>query len=340
VGELLLAIVLGPVLWLAGAISFDAVHWVLHLLLRSRSALLRGLARPHGVHHDWIDRNLVTHWELQSANVWCHIIPEYLTQLAFTGLVALVLPVPFVAVLAVLQTAVFARMLYYRGRDVNHRPAARIDAHPPGWLTPPSYHALHHVWPDAYFSAYTKLVDRIVGGGAQIAQRRFGWIGPDSTLGAALRSEVERAGGLAASDPEIPGSVDVLVLLDPVAPLDVPVEAFIRETRDRQLPPEVWALRARAEDPLARHYRTDVRIVFRTLRVPDVLPDSASASRAARRALFWIRRDANFVSLGSSRSLAALRQFRKTSPLAPDGAELVRHRMEFADLPSGSGRRD
>jgi hypothetical protein len=339
VGELLLAIVLGPVLWLAGAISFDAVHWVLHLLLRSRSALLRGLARPHGVHHDWIDRNLVTHWELQSANVWCHIIPEYLTQLAFAGLVALVLPVPFVAVLAVLQTAVFAGMLYYRGRDVNHRPAARIDAHPPGWLTPPSYHALHHAWPDAYFSAYTKLVDRIVGGGAQIAQRRFRCLGPDSTLGAALRSEVARAGGLLLPDSGALGSADVLVLLDPAALLDAPVEAFIRETRGRRLPPEVWALRRRPDDSLARHYRTDVRVAFRTLLVPEAAPDTASARRAARRALFWIRRDASFVSLGGSGGLAALRRFRRTTPVAPTGAEIVRHRLECAQPQPPSGSR-
>lgn len=337
---MLLAILLGPILWLVGALVFDVVHWVLHLMLRSRFGWLRGLARPHAVHHEWIDRALVTHWELQSANIRCHIIPEYLTQLAFTGFVALLLPLPFVAVLAALQTAVFAGMLYYRGRDVNHRPAARIDAHPPGWLTPPSYHALHHVWPDAYFSAYTKLVDRIVGGGAQIAQRRFGWLGPDSRLGVALRDEVERSGGLVVSDPQGLGDLDVLVLLDPAAPLDAPVEAFIQETRDRQLPPEVWALRASAEDPLARHYRTDVRVAFRTLLVPEVMPDPASARRAARRALFWIRRDAGFVALGSSNGLAALRRFRRTPPLEPGGAELVRHRLEFAEFPSGSGRHE
>jgi len=335
---MLLAILLGPILWLAGALVFDVVHWVLHLMLRSRFGWLRGLARPHAVHHEWIDRALVTHWELQSANVWCHIVPEYLTQLAFTGFVALVLPLPFVAVLAGLQTAVFAGMLYYRGRDVNHRPAARIDAHPPGWLTPPSYHALHHVWPDAYFSAYTKLIDRVVGGGAQIAQRRFGWLGPDSMLGAALRDEVERSGGLVVSDPQVLGDLDVLVLLDPAAPLDAPVEAFIRETRDRQLPPEVWALRTSAEDPLARYYRTDVRVAFRTLLVPEVMPDPASARRAARRALFWIRRDAGFMALGSASGLAALRRFLRTPPLEPGGAELVRHRLEFGEFPSGSRR--
>ncbi len=34
--EVLLAIAVGPALWLAGAIFFDFVHWVLHAMLRSR----------------------------------------------------------------------------------------------------------------------------------------------------------------------------------------------------------------------------------------------------------------------------------------------------------------
>jgi hypothetical protein len=324
--EILLAILLGPFLWLAGAIVFDGVHWILHLMLRSRFAWLRGLARPHGVHHEWIDRNLETNWELQSANIWCHIVPEYLTQLAFTGLLALVLPLPFVLVLALLQTAVFLGILHARGCDLNHRPAARIDAHPPGWLTPPSYHALHHAWPDAYFSSYTKVVDRIVGGGSQIAGRRFGWLGPTSTFGEALRQRVERKGGLVASDPDSLGELDVLVLLDPGAPLVAPVEAFIEATRHRQLPPEVWALRASAEDPVARHYLKDVRVAFRTLLVPEALPSAAWA----RRALRWIRRDAHFVAPGPLSGWAALQRFRRTRPIEPAGARTVRHRLELA----------
>jgi hypothetical protein len=326
VTETLLAILLGPALWLAGAVVFDGVHWVLHLMLRSDSAWLQRLAWPHQVHHRWIDRELETNWELQSANVWCHVIPEYLTQLAFTALVALVLPVPFAVVLAVLQTAVFLGMLYFRGRDVNHRPAARIDAHPPGWLTPPSYHALHHVWPDAYFSAYTKLVDRVVGGGCAIAERRFGWLGPESALGTALRTEVERAGALVECDPTDLRDVDVLVLLDPLAPLDSLVEPFIEATRNRQLPPEVWALRADGEDPLARHYLTDARVTFRAL----LVPGEALSAPAARRALFWIRRDAHFVAPGASLGLTALRRFLRTVPVVPATARVVRHRLEFA----------
>ena len=87
--EVLLAIAVGPALWLAGAIFFDFVHWVLHAMLRSRWRPLRALAWPHAVHHRWIDRNLDVCWENQWRNVWCHIVPEYLTQLAFSAALAL-----------------------------------------------------------------------------------------------------------------------------------------------------------------------------------------------------------------------------------------------------------
>lgn len=326
---ILLATFLSPLLWLVGAIGFDGVHWLLHRMLRSRYGWARWLATPHAVHHAWIDRKLATNWELQSANVWCHIVPEYLTQLVFSGLVLVVLPPPFAGVLVLLQTVVFLGILSARGRDVNHRPAARIDAHPMGWRTPPAYHALHHVWPDAYFSAYTKVVDRIVGGGTQIAERRFAWDGRDSMLGDALRKEVE--GQLGRSVPSCEGwsDADVLVLLDAASPLAIPVEAFIEATRDRQLPPEVWALRARADDPVARHYENDIRVTFRTLLVPGSVSTVNAASRAARRAIFWLRRDAHFLDTGSRFGVAALRKFRRTSPVSPPGVEIVRHRIEF-----------
>ncbi len=325
---ILLAVAAGPLLWLVGAVVFDGVHWVLHRMLRSRSRVLRALARPHGVHHEWIDRDLVTHWERQTANVWCHIVPEYLTQLVFTAGVALVLPLPFALVLGGLQTAVFLYILSCRGRDLNHRPEPRIDAPPPGWGTPPSYHALHHAFPDAHFSAYTKLVDRVVGGGAQIAGRRFAWIGAPSPLAGALRAEVSRWGGCVVVDSEQDlaaalAGIDVLVLVDPRAALAPRVEAFVAATRERRLPPEVWALRCEA-DPIARHYLTDPRVLVRVLSVGD---DPVDPARAARRALFRIRRDARFVALG--RGGPARRRFLRTRPVPPPGAQRVRLRMEL-----------
>jgi hypothetical protein len=331
---IVLAIVLGPLLWLAGAVFFDGVHWVLHLMLRSRRAWLRRLAWPHGVHHAWIDRDLETHLDLRRTNVWCHIVPEYATQLVFTAGVAWLLPWPFAAVLFGLQTVVFLGILSAGGQDLNHRPAARIDAHPPGWLTPPSYHALHHAFPDAHFSAYTKLVDRLVGGGAQIAGRRFAFAGGDSAFGRALRTEVERLGGrvqAGSSGPSQLAGTDVLVLLDPAVALDGPVEAFVEATRERRLPPEVWAVRGSADDALARHYVRDVRVTLRVLYAPD---PALGGAGAARRALSRIRRDAHFVAVGEPLGLAALRRFRRTRPRAPAGVPAVRHRLELAASPA------
>ena len=82
----------GVLLWIAGTVVFDTVHWLLHLMLGSRWALLRGLGWPHGVHHRWLDGELRTNWEFQRINVLCHLIPEYLTQLAFSASLLFVLP--------------------------------------------------------------------------------------------------------------------------------------------------------------------------------------------------------------------------------------------------------
>ena len=252
--EIALALLLGPLLWLVGAIGFDAVHWLLHRMLASRWTPLRALAWPHSVHHQWIDRELEIHWEVQGRNVWCHIVPEYLTQLVFTALLAWLLPPGFAIVVGALQTLVFIGILRARGLDLNHRPIRLLDAHRPGPWTPPAYHALHHAFPDAYFSAYTKAVDFLVGGGAQLRGRRFWLSAPDTALSAALGRELARRGAeLLPRPPEgkLLAGLDVLVLCDPASSPVPALEAFVAATRRRRLPPEVWAVHRRGDDPTA-----------------------------------------------------------------------------------------
>ena len=336
--EIGLAICAGPALWLAGAIFFDFVHWILHGMLRSRWRPLRTLAWPHQVHHEWIDRNLVVHFERQTGNLFCHIVPEYLTQLVFSAGLALLLPWTFVAVLVGLQTLVFAGILHARGLDLNHRPIEWLDAYAPGFLTPPAYHALHHVYPDGHYSAYTKLIDWLVGGGLPFAGRRFAFSGA-SPFAAALEAELTAAGAIATSapeadaDPALPAlrDVDVLVLCAPAVPEAPAVEAFAAVTRGRRLPPEVWVVRASPADPIARHYHADVRVNHRiiVLRDPDVA--GPAARRAAHRTLRDIRRGFNFV--GEDGPLGTFRQWRsfhRTSPERPSSAAVVRSRAQWA----------
>jgi hypothetical protein len=336
VAEIGLALLLGPALWLAGAIGFDLVHYVLHRMLGSRFRILRALAWPHSVHHAWIDRNLEVQWAFQRRNVWCHIVPEYLTQLVFSGAVALLLPLPFAVVLAALQTGVFLGILRMRGLDPNHRQIAMLDAYRPGPWTPPPYHALHHVHPDAYFSAYTKAVDFLVRGAAWLRGRRFVLqraIGPFApALAAELRREgVDDLAEVESLDPATLASADVLVLCDPGADEAPLLEAFIDATRARRLPPEAWVVCTRPDLATARHYLDDVRIHYRALVVTEPERLSArEAERAARRVVSRIRRGCHFVTTASlACELHERRRLRATAPARPERARAVRHRTEL-----------
>ena len=131
--DVLSALLAGPLLWFAGAVFFDLVHWLLHTMLRSRWTVLRALGWPHSMHHRWIDTNLEVRWEYQTRNIWCHLVPEYLTQVAFALTLLLVLPPRFIVVLVALQTAVFCYLLRDKGLDLNHRPVDYLDAYAPGF---------------------------------------------------------------------------------------------------------------------------------------------------------------------------------------------------------------
>lgn len=332
--ETALLISAGAPLWALGTVFFDAVHWVLHGFLGSRWRLLRWLAWPHSVHHRWLDVNLQTRWELQRANIWCHIVPEYLTQLAFSAALLLVLPTATVIACAVIQTGVFLLILRERGLDINHRAIDVLDAHRPSWLAPPAYHALHHVWPDTHYSAYSKLVDWVVGGGLRLRERSIGLAGAATPFGRALAERIAREAPAeireleAAEDPAL-AQIDLLILCEPTANESAWVENLIRLTRDRQLPPEAWAVHARPEDRLARHYYRDVRVIYRTLVAQESdLHDARRAARAARLALFFARRALLYVP-ASARALFGYRRFRAAEPVRPAGGPSVRHRSEL-----------
>jgi hypothetical protein len=316
------SVVLALPLFLASTFAFDLVHLALHRLLRARAGWLRAIAWPHAVHHRWLDRTLTTRWEYQRLNVWCHIVPEYLTQLAFSGLCLAVLPAgPVVATIA-LQTVVFLLILRERGLDLNHRAIAVLDAYPPAVYCPPTYHALHHVHPDAHMSAYLKVVDWLFACGAQVAGRRVAIAGGDTPLGRALAAALEREGAILAD-----GAPDVLVIADPRLDRVALVESYVDATRARQLPPEVWAVQLDACDPGARHYYRDVRLIYRALVVPDGDVRAERLLRGVRRGFNFVPARANVVG-----GLVELWRFRRTPPAPPPGAGRVRHRSELAHV--------
>jgi len=343
------SLVLGVAVWIVGLHVFDLLHWILHGMLRSRSGVLRFLASPHAMHHRWLDANLAICWENQAANFWGHIVLEFVTQLAFSAVLLLVLPAGIVAAAVLYQSLVFAYIVSQRGLDPNHRPIQILDAYRPSFLALPAYHALHHVYPDAYYSAYSKLIDYLVGGGIQLRGRRVAVVGADSPFGRSLCPRLRREGvaGIEAIDP--PGAtwssapvaddgdarfaaVDILVICDPAAPRVSLVEGFVRATRRRQLPPEVWAVHSPAPDGAARHYYDDPRVTYRVIVAAEAtLRDRAQADRAAALAIFLVRRGFNFVPTRVAlRALGDFRSFRRAFADPPEGAQLARHRLGLA----------
>lgn len=329
-----LQVILTPVaavlLWAVGATLFDVVHWLLHRMLESRWAFLRLLAWPHAVHHRWLDTHLQIQWQYQLANVWCHLVPEYLTQLAFTAMVWLLLPIPAVALCALMQTSIFIALLWFRGLDINHRPIEILDAYQPSWLALPAYHALHHVFPSAYFSAYGKLVDWVVGSGTMLAGRRFAIQGSADDFTRALCRALEREGMTAAcgvGEPRLE-DVDVLVLCAPGDREPEFVEEFIRQTQSRFLPPEVWVMREHEPSGLARFYYRDVRVIYRSVLLAAAdRTDPRRATNAADAVVAGVQRGFNFVpaELGFD-ALRAFRRFRRQTATPPRGVGRVASR--------------
>ena len=305
-------------LWSVGTIFFDLVHWILHALLRSRWRFFRSLAWPHTVHHRWLDHRLVIHGELQSRNIVCHLVPEYLTQATFCAAALFILPRNVVGGCFALQTAVFIGLLTCRGRDVNHRPIETLAAHRPCVFALPAYHALHHVHPDSYFSAYCKLVDLIVGGGCTLAGRRVYLFGGPQAVCEELSVAVRRRRADAV-DANVHqwidehGDEDVLVLLPAAPPGSAAVERFLAARVTCQLPPEVWDLRATVDAAAIRFYQGDPRVIYRHA-PPPRLNDSARCEAFARRSVFWFTRGLHFVPATWKRAPAEWWCFRRTAP--------------------------
>jgi hypothetical protein len=314
-------------LFLASSVVFDVVHWLLHQLAASRLAPLRAIGGLHEVHHRFLDRSLRIRPEHQRANLFCHVIPEFLTQLAVSLALLQLLPAPVVGVAIALQVLVFAVILRGRGIDVNHRDIEVLRAYEPRYFCMPRYHALHHVHPDAHFSSWIKLFDHAMGTGASLPGRSIAMAHAETDFGRALAAELARSGAgrvVAYATPDDPAlrEADILILADG-APAEAAervawVERFAELAAGRRLPPEVWVAAPRdggAFEGHARRYYDDPRLIYRHLALPGVAGSPARSAALARRALFLVRKGFNYVPCSAAAALAFPR-FRWSTPAA------------------------
>ena len=259
------------VLFAIATFLFDAIHFTLHRCLEPKGRWLRKLASPHQAHHDFCDRRLVYHDVAIVPNLVLHVIPEYATQMAVCAISLTVLDAFPVAIVMGGFTLIFSGVVILRGKDRNHVQRPILPPAHASFFVPPSYHALHHVYPDSYMSSYTTMFDRLMGTACQIRGRRFALTGPSGAFGAAMKELLERAGAVVIplkfeldwsySDYSGADSVletaDVLILAHGAkgatamqANCDsflAMIERFRRLPRHRQVPGEIWAVGSEIE---------------------------------------------------------------------------------------------
>jgi hypothetical protein len=264
-------IIQGAIVFVVSTLLFDALHWLLHRWGKSKVPLLRTFSRWHWVHHAFLDRKMRVHPELVRQNLIYHVLPEYLTSMAGTLIFLLVFPWPPVAAIALMRTWMLVQTIREEGMDYNHMAMDRLSGQQGLLWVNQSYHAMHHIHPNNFFSSFANVFDLVFGTGSQINGRRFLITGAGGAFGGAMKARLEKLGGIVETAKHgadfTAGDygrmraklerADVLVLshgAKSVSCWDANhrtfvdlIDLFIQTGRGRLTPPEVWAVGSEAE---------------------------------------------------------------------------------------------
>lgn len=259
------------VIFVVSTLIFDIVHYLLHRWGKSKIALLRTFSRWHWVHHAFLDRRMRIHPSLVTRNIVFHIIPEYLTSMAGTLVFLLVFPWQAVVTIAVLRTIMLGATLRQEGMDYNHMTMARVSGQQNLWWVGPSYHAMHHIYPNNFYSSFANMFDLMFGTTCEFTGRKFVVTGASGAFGAAMVSRLRKLGAQVRTlkhgvdfRPGHPDGArealewaDVLVLSHGAKSEDCDnancttfvelIDLITEIGRDRLTPPEVWGLGSEVE---------------------------------------------------------------------------------------------
>ncbi len=257
--------------FIASTALFDALHWTLHKWEGSKIPLLRTFSSWHWVHHKFLGLDMQINPAYARANIWFHILPEYLTSMAGTLVFLLVFPWPVIAAVAALRTVMLGLTLREEGLDYNHMSMDRVGGQQGLLWVDNNYHAMHHVYPHNFFSSFANVFDLVFGTTCQIEGRRFLVTGASGAFGSALVEKLTSRGGVVetaksgvdftqgnyAAMREKLERADVLVLAHGAKTQDCwnannltfreLIELFTDMGKHRLAPPEVWALGSEVE---------------------------------------------------------------------------------------------
>ncbi len=180
-----------------GTILFDLVHYGFHYCLTAKFKFLQRIGYLHSSHHRFFPASLTIQNKWIRANLLQHIGCEYFFQvlgsllcLFFLSSIAIGLAIGF-------ETLIFLCVYVCRGVDLHHRPYQNnLPSFRGGPWVSADYHALHHIYPNNFFSSYLKIVDYIFGTGCQLAGKRIAMTGASGALGSHMHKLLEKEGAI------------------------------------------------------------------------------------------------------------------------------------------------
>lgn len=269
--DIIVFVLQAALVFIVSTALFDALHWTLHKWEGSRFSMLRTLSSWHWVHHKFLGLDMQINPAYARANVWFHILPEYLTAMAGTLIFLLVFPWPVIAAVAAIRTVMLVMTLREEGLDYNHMSMDRVGGQQGLLWVDNNYHAMHHVYPHNFFSSFANIFDLIFGTTCQIKGRRFLVTGASGAFGSAMVDKLTALGGIVETAKSgidfTPGDydrmreklerADVLILSHGAKTEDCwnannitfreLTELFTDIGKTRLAPPEVWALGSEVE---------------------------------------------------------------------------------------------
>ena len=227
---------------LVGSFVYDIMHYMCHQ--SPKNSFLKRIASYHLVHHSFYGRALKYVDSKMEANRNQHIILECVAFLLGASLFS-IFTLNWISWL-IACGLIIAKCGYeyiHEGKDYQHRELETVPAVKglaSSIFVGGNYHALHHIYPEAYFSSVLGLFDFVFGKLAYFKTKKIHFDIQDSHFTETLQETVLGAGAK-LSETNI---ADILVISknkDTKAKIDAFYEAN-KSTAKKKIAPEVWVI--------------------------------------------------------------------------------------------------
>lgn len=181
-------------IFLIATVIFDCCHYLFHVFLRSKNKYLQMLGKLHLYHHRFYTHDLQYHSEWHFQNLYISVLLEYVIEFViiacgffFFNFYAVILSLLFLFSLLIY-------VWYVQGKDLHHQTYKQLPAYRAGFFVNGAYHALHHIYPNRFFSSYIKLFDFIFGTAHTFQGKTIALTGASGALGSNMKRLLEKEG--------------------------------------------------------------------------------------------------------------------------------------------------